>query len=124
MLEPTALGRRRMQACPEHAKDDARTQQGLGWGDQAGDPKECAGEVGVVGGGGVQPGQVGVDQPDPQGPSARDGGEDQVDTGRNVPRDTTRARSWNQRRGCGALPGSRWRRRASASAAATLMPWP
>jgi hypothetical protein len=70
----------------QHAQGDAGTQQRLGWRDQPGDPEEGGGEVGVVGGGGVEAGQVGADQPDLEGSASLDAGEDQVAAGRHVPR--------------------------------------
>ncbi len=75
-----------MQARPQHANGDAGTQEGLGWRDQAGDPDKGAGEAGVVGGGGMEPGDVGVDQPDLQGSAALDPGDSEVAADRDVPR--------------------------------------
>ena len=42
--------------------------------------------MGVVGGGSMQPGQVGADQPDLEGSTALDTGEHQVAAGRHLPR--------------------------------------
>jgi hypothetical protein len=64
VLEATVAARRRTRPCPQHAKDDAGAQQRLGWRDQPRDPEKRAGEAGVVGSGGVEPGDVGVDQQD------------------------------------------------------------
>ena len=57
------------------------------WGgaNHAGDPDKGAGKIGVVGGGGMQRGDVGVDQPDPQGPAALDAGDGEVAAGRDGP---------------------------------------
>src|SRR5215213_2461755 len=44
----------------------------------------CSSDL-VIRGGGMQPGQVGADQPDLEGSMALDAGEDQVAAGRDVP---------------------------------------
>jgi hypothetical protein len=126
VLEATADAGRWMQAPPQHAKDYARTPQRLGGRDQASDLNKGAGEPGVVGGGGMEPAKVGVDRPDTQSAIALDAGEDQVAANDDAPHGTftTRARSRNNRRGCGATPRLRWRPRVSASIAGTLISCP
>jgi hypothetical protein len=47
-----------MLACPEHTNGDLGTEECLGWGDKTGDADEGAGEAGIVGGRGVEPGDV------------------------------------------------------------------
>ena len=48
---------------PQHADRDAGTQERLGRRDEANEPDEGAGETGIAGGG-MEPGDVGVDQPE------------------------------------------------------------
>ena len=47
--------------------------------------------AGVVGGGGMEPGDVGAHQPDLAGSAALDAGEDQVAAGRHLPRHVDQA---------------------------------
>lgn len=56
-------------------------QKGLGRRDQASDPDKGTREPGVVGGGGVEPGQIGTDQLDLEGSAALDAWQDKVAAG-------------------------------------------
>jgi hypothetical protein len=66
---------------PKYANGKGRVQQGLGRRDQPSDPHEGCGEGSVVGGDGVQPGQVGAEEADLDGPVTGDVGEREVATG-------------------------------------------
>jgi hypothetical protein len=97
--------RRCAEGSPQHAKGDAGAQERLRRSDHADDPDKGAGQRGVVGGGGMQPGQVGAEQPDLQGSASRDAGETRSPpAAMSHGTSTTRPTSPKKRRGWGWMP--------------------